>query len=384
MTTIYAVNLARAAEEISLFARGYAPVVNMSVNTVCNQRCLICQRWRMRWQKERDRLTLEEIKDLVYQLVKDLHVKRFRITSTEPLLRKDLPEIVRYIRKFTSCNLITNGMAMTPELARELIGAGISKVRFSIDAPNEVNDTLRGLKGSWERSRRGVEILKEARKELGTPYPLIDIYAVLTKLNTEFIPDMYRFVASQELDGLAFGIVWENTVEGVERTVWNGRKIARSHMIPVRESLKPTREQVLWLRHELVKIGLITKGTERTKKLVEKLLGVMEGKRRLFRCPYHYFININPVGDFISCTVMGGYSFGNIRSKKARDIWFSREHYEFLTRVGREPFPVCHEICEAKEELYIASLKSEIRGLAMSLLYPLNLRSLRNRSRSSP
>ncbi|TKJ43503.1 hypothetical protein CEE36_03990 [candidate division TA06 bacterium B3_TA06] len=376
-------NLKRAFEEIGLFARGFAPVANLSVNTVCNQRCLICQRWQMHWQSEQDKLTLDEIKDLVYQLVKDLHVKRFRITSTEPLLRKDLPEIVRYIRKFTSCNLITNGMAMTPELARELIGAGISKVRFSIDAPNEVNDTLRGLKGSWERSRRGVEILKEAREELGTPYPLIDIYAVLTKLNIEFIPDMYRFVASQELDGLAFGIVWENTVEGVERTVWNGRKIARSHMIPVRESLKPTPEQVAWLRQELVRMGLITKGAEQAKRLVERVLGIMRG-RRLFRCPYHYFININPVGNFIACTVMGGYSFGNIRSKKARDIWFSRQHYEFLTRVGREPFPVCHEICEAKEELYISSLKSEIRGLAMSLLYPLNLRSLRNKSRSSP
>ena len=355
----------------------------MSVNTVCNQRCLICQRWRMHWQSERDKLTLEEIKDLVYQLVKDLHVKRFRITSTEPLLRKDLPEIVRYIRKFTSCNLITNGMAFTPQLARELIEAGISKVRFSIDAPNEVNDTLRGVKGAWERSKKGIEILKQVRDRMDKPYPQIEIYTVLTKLNTEFIPDMYRFVAQEGLDGLAFGIVWENTAEGVEKTVWNGKKIARSHMIPVNESLKPTPEQVAWLRQELVRMGLITKGAEQAKRLVERVLGIMRG-RRLFRCPYHYFANIDPVGNFIPCTVMGGYSFGNIRSKKARDIWFSREHYEFLTRVGHEPFPVCHEICEAKEELYMASLKSEIRGLAMSLLYPLNLRSLRNRSRSSP
>jgi MoaA/NifB/PqqE/SkfB family radical SAM enzyme len=377
-------NLARAAEEISLFARGYAPVANLSVNTCCNQRCLICQRWRMRWQSEQDKLTLDEIKDLVYQLVKDLHVKRFRITSTEPLLRKDLPEIVRYIRRFTSCNLITNGMAMTEDLAHKLIGAGISKVRFSIDAPNEINDTLRGLKGAWERSRRGVEILKRVKEEMGTPYPEIDIYSVLTRLNIPYIPDMYRFVAQEGLDGLAFGIVWENTQGAVDATIWKGKVVARNHMIPVNESLKPTPEQVAWLRDELVRMGLITKGAEQAKRLVERVLGIMRGGRRLFRCPYHYFININPVGNFIPCTVMGGYSFGNIRFKKARDIWFSDSHYELLAHVGKEPFPVCHEICEAKEELYISSLKSEIRGLAMSLLYPLNLRSLRNKSRSSP
>ena len=376
-------NLKRAWEEIKLFARGYAPVANLSVNTICNQRCLICQRWRMHWQREQDRLTLDEIKDLVYQLVKDLHVKRFRITSTEPLLRPDLPEIVRYIRQFTGCSLITNGMAFTPQLARELIEAGISKVRFSIDAPNEVNDELRGLKGSWDRSRRGIQILKEAKEKAGTPYPKIEIYAVLTKLNIGYIPDMYRFVAEQDLDGLAFGIVWENTAEGVERTHWKGRRIARSHMIPVNGSLKPTRGQISDLRGKLVKMGLITRGTERVKKVLERILRVIGG-RRFFRCPYHYFINIDPVGNFIPCTAMGGCSFGNIREKRAADIWFSREHYEFIAHIGREPFPVCREICDVKEELYMASLKSEIRGLAMSLLYPVNLRSFRNKSRSNP
>ncbi|MBN2378776.1 radical SAM protein [candidate division WOR-3 bacterium] len=371
-------NPRRAAEEITLFARGYAPVANLSVNTVCNQRCLICQRWRMHWQSERDKLSLAEIKDMVYQLVKDIHVKRFRITSTEPLLRPDLPEIVAYIRQFTGCNLITNGMAMTEETARRLIEADVSKVRFSIDSPNEVNDVLRGIKGSWERSRRGIEILKRVRGETGKPYPEIDIYTVLTKLNIEYIPDMYRFVAENNLDGLAFGVVWENTAEGVEQTVWKGRKIARTHMIPVADSLKPTPEQIKTLRNELVKMKLITKGTERAKKMIERILRLIEGRRRIFHCPYHYFINIDPVGNFIPCTVMGGFSFGNIREKRARDIWFSREHYEFLIKIASEPFPVCREICEDTEELYIASLKSEVRGLLMSLLYPANLRSLRN------
>jgi MoaA/NifB/PqqE/SkfB family radical SAM enzyme len=372
-------NLTRALEEISLFARGFAPVANLSVNTICNQRCLICQRWRMRWQREQDKLTLDEIKDLVYQLVKDLHVKRFRITSTEPLLRQDLPEIVSYIRQFTGCSLITNGMAFTPQLARGLIEAGVSKVRFSIDAPNQVNDMLRGIKGAWDRSRRGIQILKETKEKAGTPYPEIEIYAVLTRLNIEYIPQMYRFVAEQNLDGLAFGVVWENTAKGVEQTVWKGKKIARSHMIPVEESLKPTPIEISELREELVKMGLITKGTEMTKKVVERILKVMGG--RLFRCPYHYFINIDPVGNFIPCTAMGGFSFGNIREKRARDIWFSRKHYEFLAHIAREPFPCCREICDVKEELYMASLKSEIRGLMMSALFPVNLKSLRRASR---
>ena len=370
-------NLKQAAEEISWFARGYAPVVNMSVNTVCNQRCLTCQCWRMRWQEESEKLTLDEIKGLVYQLVEELHVKRFRITSTEPLLRSDLPEIIRCIRQFAGCSLITNGMAMTPELARELIRADVSKVRFSIDAPNDVNDKLRGIKDSWERSKRGVRILLQAREGSGRSNPQIEIYSVLTSLNIEYIPDMYRFVDEQGLDALTFGIVWENTQEAVDKTIWKGKVAARNHMVPQETFIKPTRRQITWLRNELVRMGLITKRTEHIKRSVEHLLSALEGRRSLYRCPHHYFINIDAVGNIIPCPVMGGYSFGNIREKKARDIWFSREHYEFLARVGHDPFPVCHEICDNKHELYMASLKSEIRGLAMSLLYPLNLQSLR-------
>jgi MoaA/NifB/PqqE/SkfB family radical SAM enzyme len=373
-------NLKQATEELSLLARGYAPVVNMSVNTVCNQRCLICQCWRMRWHEETEKLTLDEIKGLVHQLVRELHARRFRITSTEPLLRTDLPEIIRCIRQFTSCSLITNGMAMTPELARELIRADVSLVRFSIDAPNDVNDTLRGIKGSWEQSKRGVLTLMQARAEAGKSYPEIEIYSVLTNLNIEHIPDMYRFVDEQGLDGMTFGIVWENTQQAVDRTVWKGKPAARNHMVPQQSFIKPTRRQVTWLRNELVRMGLIAKRTERFKHSLERVLSAMEGRRSLYHCPCHYFINIDAVGNMIPCSVLGGYSFGNIREKKARNIWFGREHYEFLAQLGRNPFPVCHEICDAKDELYMASLKSGIRGLALSLLYPLNLRSLRRQA----
>jgi MoaA/NifB/PqqE/SkfB family radical SAM enzyme len=367
--------LKQAIEEIRLFARGYAPVANISVNTVCNQRCLMCRCWHMRWHRESDKLTLDEIKELVRQLVEELHVKRFRITSTEPLLRSDLPEIIRHIRRFAGCSLITNGMAMTPELARELIRADVSIVRFSIDAPNEVNDTLRGSKDSWERSKRGMRMLYQAREDSGKSNPRIEIYSVLTSLNIKYIPDLYRFVAEHNLDGMTFGIVWENTQTAVDQTIWKGEAAARGHMVPQESSIMPSRRQVARLRNELVRMGLITKRTERFKRAVENVLSFLEGRRSFFRCPQHYFINIDAVGNIIPCSVLGDLSFGNIRDKKARDIWFNREHYEFLARVGRDPFPVCREICDAKDKLYLASLKSEMRGLVTSLLYPLNMRS---------
>lgn len=370
-------NFKQAAEEIRLFSRGYAPVANLAVNTICNQRCLICQGWRMKGEDESRKLTLDEIKDLVSHLAVELHVKRFRITSAEPLLRPDLPDIIRCIRQFAACSVLTNGMAMTAEMAGKLIHAGVSKVRFSIDAPNDVNDKLRGVDSSWERSRRGVLNLLRAREQSGGPCPKIEIFSVLTRLNIEHIPDMYRFVNEQGLDALSLGILWETSQKAVDETTWKGKAAASGHMVPQGSSLKPTRQQVFELRNDLVRRKASTRSIEWTRRLIEHIIRNLDGKLNSYRCPYQFFINIDSLGNLVPCPLMTGCSFGNIRDKKARDIWLGREHYEFLARVKREPFPVCHEMCDAKHELFTASIKSEMRDLATALLHPLHLRSLR-------
>lgn len=51
----------------------------------------------------------------------------------EPMLNPDIIQIIRYASQFTACNISTNGMCLTPQLAEDLILSGVHDILFSID-----------------------------------------------------------------------------------------------------------------------------------------------------------------------------------------------------------------------------------------------------------
>lgn len=88
----------------------------------------------------------------------------FSFTGGEPLLREDLPRLVRYaVRIGLRTNLVTNGTLATPALSRGLFRAGLRTAQVSLEAPDPVlHDELCGVPGAWERSVAGIRALMEA------------------------------------------------------------------------------------------------------------------------------------------------------------------------------------------------------------------------------
>lgn len=89
------------------------------------------------WLKRQLILTFEEMARLV-SLFQSLGVKRLRLTGGEPLLRQDLPSLVR---KFADLGLeeialTTNGVLLEKYHA-ELLAAGLDRFTVSIDAVDE-------------------------------------------------------------------------------------------------------------------------------------------------------------------------------------------------------------------------------------------------------
>jgi cyclic pyranopterin phosphate synthase len=87
-----------------------------------------------RFLPKREILTFEEICRVVGVFV-DLGVRKVRLTGGEPLLRKDLPELVRMLRELGDFDvaLTTNG-ALLEQFAEPLAGAGLGRVTVSLDS----------------------------------------------------------------------------------------------------------------------------------------------------------------------------------------------------------------------------------------------------------
>jgi radical SAM protein with 4Fe4S-binding SPASM domain len=80
------------------------------------------------------------------------------LSGGEPLLRKDIGEIIQYGSALGLRMAIgTSGTLIDRGVAKKLHEYGISSVAISLDSPTpELHDRFRGLKGAWQKAVRGI------------------------------------------------------------------------------------------------------------------------------------------------------------------------------------------------------------------------------------
>jgi cyclic pyranopterin phosphate synthase len=110
--------------------------LRISVTDRCNERCLYCMPEGYKgWERKTDHLTAEEIVRVV-RVAAGLGFRKFRLTGGEPLVRGDVPEIIRAITTIPgveSLGLSTNGTKLAA-LARILHDSGLRTANVSLDA----------------------------------------------------------------------------------------------------------------------------------------------------------------------------------------------------------------------------------------------------------
>ena len=109
--------------------------LRLSVTDRCNLRCGYCMpEERYTWLERSELLTFEESAALVSELVPH-GVEKVRLTGGEPLLRRDIDQLVRSLRAqggLRDLALTTNGLRL-PDLAPALRDAGLDRLTVSLD-----------------------------------------------------------------------------------------------------------------------------------------------------------------------------------------------------------------------------------------------------------
>ncbi|HEX8317511.1 GTP 3',8-cyclase MoaA [Longimicrobium sp.] len=139
--------------------------LRISVTDKCNLRCVYCMPEEgLPWLKREQILRYEEIAEIV-RVMADQGLRRIRITGGEPLVRRDLPALVRMIRavpQIEDVALSTNAVLLT-EMADELRYAGVDRVNVSLDSlrPDRI-DAISRRAGSADGIFRGLEAAERA------------------------------------------------------------------------------------------------------------------------------------------------------------------------------------------------------------------------------
>lgn len=117
------------------------PLLNLriSITQRCNNHCLFCHREGevLRANTSEEKMKVEEIVRIA-KIAVSLGIARIKLTGGEPLMRKDLPEIisgVAAIPGLKDLSITTNGL-MLESKAQELFNCGLKRVNISLPSVN--------------------------------------------------------------------------------------------------------------------------------------------------------------------------------------------------------------------------------------------------------
>ena len=111
--------------------------LRISVTDRCNLRCTYCMPEEVTFLDRGELLSFEEIARFV-EIAAPLGIDKIRLTGGEPLMRRDLPRLVRMlvgIPGIRDVGLTTNGLLLADQ-AQAFFDAGLRRINISLDTLN--------------------------------------------------------------------------------------------------------------------------------------------------------------------------------------------------------------------------------------------------------
>jgi cyclic pyranopterin phosphate synthase len=108
--------------------------LRISVTDRCNLRCTYCMPEEVVFMDRAELLSFEEI-TLFVRIAAPLGIDKIRLTGGEPLMRRDLPRLVRMLSEIDGIRdigLTTNGILLADH-AQPLFDAGLRRINISLD-----------------------------------------------------------------------------------------------------------------------------------------------------------------------------------------------------------------------------------------------------------
>lgn len=258
----------------------------------------------------------------------DLGVLQVGFSGGEPLVRRDLSELVHVARQAgLYTNLITSGVGFDEKRASELCEAGLDSVQLSFQADEDsLGDTIAGARAHKTKLAAAAAIRKK-----GIP---LSLNFVIHRRNIERLPQILELAEALEATRIELA--------NVQYYGW---------AFVNRAALLPTREQVNRARAVAAEAK-------------ERLAGKME---IFYVLPDYYetrpkpclagwgqrYLTVNPIGDVLPCptasSAIPNMHFDNVRANSLDWIWRESESFNKFRGTAWMPAP-CRDCPERERD----------------------------------
>ncbi|MDQ6660505.1 MAG: radical SAM protein [Chloroflexota bacterium] len=304
----------------------------------CNEFCQQCPRTLLSREDDRD-LSFDRFRFIVDQFpVLDRVVLH---GLGEPLLNKELPQMVRYLKdRGTYVLFNSNGIALTEKRGQALIDAELDEYRLSMDG--STRDTYAKVRGvdAFDKIWRNVKAFIDLQKRQGARKPAVSLWFTAMRENLHELPGLVE-------------LAYANGVQEVymQRLVYFEEGLANSKQSLFRRSTREELEIVHQSEQMCKEYGITFRAAGSATPL--ESLQRDFGERPWSGCQRPYALTyITSSGNVLSCCFapFGHRSareykeervLGNVFEESIADIW-KGERYESFRRAFESDSPARH------------------------------------------
>jgi len=169
--------------------------LRLSVTDRCDFRCVYCMAEEMVFIPREQLLTLEEM-TCIAQVFTELGVTKIRLTGGEPLIRRNVSQLLSNLGKINTLEeltLTTNGSQLT-RYVPDLLHAGIERINVSLDSLNPERFTSLTRTGELNTVLQGIDSALTA----GIKVKLNSV--ILKNRNSDEVLDLVDFALEKVMD----------------------------------------------------------------------------------------------------------------------------------------------------------------------------------------
>ncbi|MGB8344771.1 MAG: radical SAM protein [Ktedonobacteraceae bacterium] len=304
----------------------------------CNEFCQQCPRTLLSREEDRD-LSFDDFRRVVDQFPVLERVVLHGLG--EPLLNKDLPRMVRYLKdRGTYVLFNSNGVALTLKKGQALIDAGLDEYRLSMDGSSrEMYARVRGV-DAFDKIWRNIRAFVALQREQQASKPAVSLWFTAMREN---LPDLPNLIALADESGirevhLQRLVYFEEGLANSKQALF--RRAAPEELEIVQRGERMCRERGITFSAA----GMVTPMESITRDFGAR---PWSGCRRPYTLTY-----ITSSGNVLSCCFapFGHRSareyreervLGNIFQQPIEDIWYG-ERYEEFRRAFENDHPARH------------------------------------------
>jgi len=245
----------------------------------CNYKCRSCGVWR--GEKKTPEATTDEVKEGLNALRK-VGVAEIVLSGGNPLLRKDIDEIIDYASKRFITTVYDNG-----SMALKKIDA-LRKADFvaiSLDTLDEKkNDYIRGVRGAWKKSMEAIKNLHEEGVSVG-------VAPTISQLNLYEMEDFTRYFTGK---GVPVWCAVYSHGDAGDSLFWIGKKNDELEIVDNKAMVKLC-DRLIAMKKERTGIFI-------TNKTLMALRQLFLTGDRVWRCrALQNFLMVNHMGEVSGC-----------------------------------------------------------------------------------